>query len=67
MMPLGPNGRMTASPSVEESLGEARPLVGGSAVGDGKARQTAERILAVIPASKEDEPPSVAPVLCVSP
>ena len=67
MMPLGPNGRMAAGPSVEESLGEARPLAGESAGGDGKAPHAAERILAVIAASKDDEPPSAVPVLCVSP
>jgi len=66
MMPLGPNGRMTASPSVEESLGEARPLVGDlqlrwESSPDGREDSGGHS------ASKEDEPPSVAPVLCVSP
>jgi hypothetical protein len=67
VLPLAPTGRPAAAASVEESLGEARPLLGMVSSTTAPPQSPSSRILAVIPAPKDENVPSAAVVVCAAP
>ena len=64
MLPLVPPGHVAAVPSVEESLGEARPLLGMVSAPTDIQAPVVNRILAVVPAQKDENGPRAAVVVC---
>ena len=67
MLPLALTGRPAGAPSAEDGLGEARPLLGIASSTGNAHPATSTRFLTVVPAEKNESPPTVAVAVCEAP